>query len=131
MRAHFRYLRSKSFPMIYKTPQVIEFWPLQSPFEDSGFHQDSNSQSGTPLGCEGSFPHTFSHSCEYVMWLSASLLARNLANPRLGRKLKARVTTSFFYKTLQAKKKNNQNNDILLFFKFPIACTKREKKNPQ
>jgi hypothetical protein len=74
----------------------MEFWPLQSPFEDSGVHQDSNSQSGTPLGCEGSFPHTFSHSQEYVVWLSTSLLARNLANPCLGREPKARVVTSYF-----------------------------------
>jgi hypothetical protein len=39
-----------------------------------------------PWECEGSFPHTFLHS-------QASLLARNLANPRLGREPKARVAT--------------------------------------
>jgi hypothetical protein len=50
-------------------------------------------QSGTPLGCEGSFLHTFSHSREYVMRLSTSLLAHNLVNPCLGREPKARVVT--------------------------------------
>jgi len=79
--------------MILETTQAIEFWPLQLPFEDLGVHRDSNSQSGTPLGCEGSFPHTFLHSREYVVWFLASFLACNLANPCLGREPKARVTT--------------------------------------
>ncbi len=46
-----------------------------------------------PRGCEGSFPHTLLHSREYVVWLMASFLAHNLANPRFGREPKARVTT--------------------------------------
>jgi hypothetical protein len=83
----------RAFHWYKKTPQAIEFWPLQSPSEDLGLHWDSNSQNGTPLGCESSFPHTFSHSQEYVVQLSASLLARNLANPCFGREPKARVAT--------------------------------------
>jgi hypothetical protein len=34
-----------------------------------------------PWECEGSLPHTFLHSREYVMWLPGFLLARNLVNP--------------------------------------------------
>jgi hypothetical protein len=59
-------------------------------------------QSGTPLGCEGSFSHTFSCSWEYVVWLPASLLAHNLANPCLHREPKVRIATiSFTYEHFQ------------------------------
>ncbi len=47
----------------------------------------------TPLGCEGSFPHILPHSREYVVWLPASFLAHNLANPGLGHEPNARVVT--------------------------------------
>ncbi len=51
-----------------------------------------------PWGCEGSFLHTLSQS----LWLPASLLARNLANPCLGHEPKAKVATClsliFFWK---------------------------------
>jgi len=46
--------------------------------------------------CEGSFPHTFLHS-------QASLLARNLTSPCLGREPKARVVTSKEREPVKAK----------------------------
>jgi hypothetical protein len=36
--------------MIQRIPQAIEFWPLQSLYENLGVHQDSISQSGNCLG---------------------------------------------------------------------------------
>jgi hypothetical protein len=77
-------------------PQVVEVWPLKSSSKNSGVHRNSNSQ-WTPWGCEGSFLHTFSHSWEYVVWLLASFLARNLANSCLGCEPKVRVTTLYFF----------------------------------
>ncbi len=50
MRAHFRHLRSKSFPMLPRAQQSIEIWPFNSPFEISGVHRDSLSQNGSCLG---------------------------------------------------------------------------------
>jgi hypothetical protein len=52
---------------------------------------------GTPWGCEGSFPHTFSHSREYVVWLSTSFLAHNLTNSCLGHEPKAGVATFYIF----------------------------------
>jgi hypothetical protein len=49
MRAHFRHLRFKSFPMIWRVPQVIEFWPLKLLSEVLRVHRDSISQSGSCL----------------------------------------------------------------------------------
>jgi hypothetical protein len=66
-----------------------------TPSENLRVHEYFNSQSGIPLGCEGSFPHTFSHSRKYVVWLSASLLACNLINPCLSHKPKAKVATNY------------------------------------
>jgi len=85
MRAHFRHLRFKSFSMIQRTPQAIEFWPFKSLSEVSGVHRDSISQSGSCLGSVSvhslTLPHTFLHSREYVMWLLGFLLAHTFALP--------------------------------------------------
>jgi hypothetical protein len=45
MRAHFRHLRFKSFPMIKKTLQSNEFWPLKSLSNHLKVQKGSNSQS--------------------------------------------------------------------------------------
>ncbi len=74
MRAHFRHLHSKSFPI----PQAIEFWPLQSLFEVLEVHRDSISQNGSCLGSVRVhsliLPHTFLRSQEYVMLLPSFFL---------------------------------------------------------
>jgi hypothetical protein len=44
--------------------------------------------------CGGSFPHILLHSQEHEMWFPSSLLAYTFANPYLGRKPKAKITTS-------------------------------------
>jgi hypothetical protein len=56
IQAHFRYLSFKIFPLIEKTPQTIEFWPLQSPFENLGVHWDSNSPKWNSLRVWGFIP---------------------------------------------------------------------------
>jgi len=43
MRGHFRYLRSKTFPMTPRTPQCEVFWALLSNSEHSGVPGDSKS----------------------------------------------------------------------------------------
>ncbi len=75
----------------------LSFDPYNRPLKIRESTKTPTPQSGTPLGCEGSFPHTFSHPREYVVRFSVSLLACNLANPCLGREPKARVTTSCYY----------------------------------
>jgi len=94
MRAHFRHLHSKSFPIIEGTIQSNGFWPLQLLFENLEIHQDSNSQSGSSLGGVGVHSLTLSH----ISW--ASLLARTLASPCFGYEPKARVVIMKIYKTL-------------------------------
>jgi hypothetical protein len=94
MQAHFKHFRSKRFPMIQGTLQSNEFWPLESLSKDSKVHWDSNSQSGSFLGSVRVHSLTLfctlrSTKCDS----QASLLARTLASPCLGRKPKARVTT--------------------------------------
>jgi hypothetical protein len=76
MRAHFRHLRSKSFPMIQRTPQDIEFWPLKSVFEILGVHWDSFSQSGSCLGSVKAHSLTLSYT-------PGSLWCDSRASPRL------------------------------------------------
>ncbi len=46
--------------------------------------------------CEGLFPHTLLHSCEYEMWLLGSVLAHTFVNPCLGHEPKVRVATLLF-----------------------------------
>jgi len=46
-----------------------------------------------PWECEGSFPHTFLHSREYVMWLPGFFWPAPLQPLYLGREPKARVAT--------------------------------------
>jgi hypothetical protein len=71
MRAHFRYLRSKSFPMVPRAQQSIEIWPFNSPSEVSGVHRDSLSQIGSCLGNVRAhsltLSYTFLHSRECVV----------------------------------------------------------------
>jgi len=72
----------------------MEFWPLQSLLEDSGVHQNSNSQSGSSMGSVKVHSLTLSYILGSMRCDSqASLLACNLANPHLGRKPKAKVVT--------------------------------------
>jgi len=121
MRAHFRYLSFKIFPMIQRTPQDIEVWPLQLLSEVSGVHRDFISQSGSCLGSVRvhslTLSNTFSHSrkCDVTPGLSLALtpeLALALAlglplglqpyNPFVfGLEPKARVATSLFHNLLQ------------------------------
>ncbi len=92
MRTHFSHLFSKSFPMIWRTPQSIEFWPLQFLSENLGVHQDSKSQSGSSLGSVKVHSLTLSYNPESMRCDSwASLLAHNLASPCLGCEPKAKV----------------------------------------
>ncbi len=92
MQAHFRDLRSKSFPMIYETPQSNAFWPLQSLFKNLGVHRDSNSQSGSSLGSVKVHSLIFSYNPEKMRCDSrASHLALTLASPCISRETKVRV----------------------------------------
>jgi len=93
MQAHFRIYVPKSFHWYKELFKLLTFYPCNFPLKIRESTGAPTPQSGTPLGCEGSFPHTFSHSREYVVQLSASVLAHNLANLCLGRKPKARVAT--------------------------------------
>jgi hypothetical protein len=62
--------------------------------ENLGIHWNSNSQSGSSFGSVRVHSLTLSYNPESMQRDSwASLLARNLASPCFGRKLKARVTT--------------------------------------
>jgi hypothetical protein len=67
-------------------------WILLS--KDLGIHWDSNSQSGDSLGNVRVHSLTLSYILENMKCDSwASLLARTLANPCLGREPRAKVTT--------------------------------------
>jgi len=70
------------------------FWTLQSPSENSGLHQDSNSQSESSLGNVGVHSLTFSYTHGSMRCDSrASRLACTFVNLCLGRELKAKVVT--------------------------------------
>ncbi len=56
MRAHFRYLRFKKFPMTPKTPQCKVFWALLSSSEHSGVSEDSKPSTFPSVGLH---PHTW------------------------------------------------------------------------
>jgi len=74
----------------------MSFDPLQSPFENSKIHRDSNSQSGSSLGSVGVHSLTFSYIPESMKCDSwASLLARTFASPCLGREPNAKVVTKY------------------------------------
>jgi hypothetical protein len=67
---------------------AIAFWRFGNPL---GLHLPKWE---LPWECEGSFPHTFSHSREHVVWLLSFFFAHNLASPFcFGREPKARVAT--------------------------------------
>jgi hypothetical protein len=84
--------------------EPLSFDPYNRPLKIRESIESPTPQNGTPLGCEGSFSHTFSCSWEYVVWLPASLLAYNLANPCLGCEPKAMVAiVSFTYEHFQIK----------------------------
>ncbi len=94
MQTHFRHLSLKRFSMIYGTLQSNGFWPLQSLFEDSQVHWDSNSQSATPFGSVGIHSFTCSHTPKSMKCDSqASLLAHTFVNLCLCSEPKARVAT--------------------------------------
>ncbi len=98
MWAHFRHLRPKSFPMIQRTFQSNGFWPLQSIFEDSRIHWDSNSQSGSSFGNVEVHSFRFSHILGSMKCDSqVSFLVHTFASHCLGRKPKTRVVTKYFY----------------------------------
>jgi hypothetical protein len=84
---------SRAFHWYKDFLKPLSFDPCNRPLKIRKSTETPNPQSGTPLGCEGSFSHTFSHSREYVVQLPASLLACNLVNPCLGHEPKARVAT--------------------------------------
>jgi hypothetical protein len=86
MEAHFRHLRFNRFPMW--------FFPLQSPSQNLGVHQDSNSQNGSSFGSVK--VHSLTLFCALGSMRCdsrASFLARNLASPYLGCEPKARLAT--------------------------------------
>jgi len=71
----------------------MEFWPMQSLYENSKIHQDSNFQSGSSLGSVKVHSLTLSYTPGRMQRNSqASFLARNLASPCLDYEPKARVT---------------------------------------
>ncbi len=77
MRALFRHLRSKSFPMVPRAHQFIEIWPFNSPSKVSKVHQDSLSQNGSCLGSVSfhslTLPRTSLNSQECVVIPGLSL----------------------------------------------------------
>jgi hypothetical protein len=92
MKTHFKHLRLNIFVMIQKTFQSNGFWPLQSPFENSGVHWDSNSQNGSSLRSvkvHSLTPFCTPGSMRCDFW--ASLLACNLASLCLGCEPKVKV----------------------------------------
>jgi hypothetical protein len=98
MRAHFRHLRSKSFPIILRMPQAIEFWPFKLLFEILEVHRNSISQSGSCLGSVRVHSLTLSYT-PGNMWCDsrASSWPATLQLLCLGRKPKARVATLNFF----------------------------------
>jgi len=81
MRAHFRHLCSKSFPIIWGAPQSNGFWPLQSLSEDLGVHRDFNFQSGSSFGSVRVHSLTLSCTPESMKCDSrVSYLARTFAS---------------------------------------------------
>jgi hypothetical protein len=96
MRTHFRHLWFNMFPMTQKTLWTDGFWPLKLRFENSGVHLGLPTLEFT-WECEGSFLHIL---CILgIMWGDswASLLARNLASPRLRLQHFSKLNFLLFY----------------------------------
>jgi hypothetical protein len=72
------------------------FDPYNRSLKISRVHREFNSQNGNSLGNVSVHSHTLPHS-------QASLLARALASPCLGRKPKARVATPIGLNDIQLK----------------------------
>ncbi len=107
MRAHFRHLRFKSFPIVQKKIQSNEFWPLKLLYEDLGLHQNSI---GTPipkmrtqLGVYGLIP---SHSPTFMwawnvtpelhFWFAPLQALALVTSPRLGSRQKWVICVLYF-----------------------------------
>ncbi len=106
----FKHLRSKRFSMIWRTSQVIEFWPMKSLFEVLGVHRDSISQSGSCLGSVRVHSFTFFYILR-SMWCDSwafSWLAP-LQPLGLGREPKAKVATNNI-NNVKTKKKGKGGN---------------------
>ncbi len=94
MWTHFRHLHFKNFPIIWRTFQSNEFWPLKSLFENLGIHQDSNSQSGSSLNSVGVHSLTLSYTPRSMKCCSwASFLAHTFTSLCLGHEFKNGVVT--------------------------------------
>jgi hypothetical protein len=120
MRAHFRHLCFKIFPMILGTPPSNWFWSLQSLFENLKVHEDSNSQSGSSLGSVEVHFLTLSHTFRSMKCDSQpSHLARSYPSPCLGREPKAKVATSHVIITVVKHSifecKTKQMNNFYIF----------------
>ncbi len=86
---------------------------MQSLFEDSGVHRDSNSQSGSSFGSVRVHSLTLSYTPRNMQHdFRASLLARNLARPYLGHEPKARVVTTRIISNMQEKIRMSLANQV-------------------
>jgi len=90
----------RAFHLYKNILKPLSFDPCNFPLKIRESTGTPTPQSGIPLGCESSFPHTFSHFRKYVIQLPPSLLACNLANPCLGHEPKVRVTTFYLWKIM-------------------------------
>jgi hypothetical protein len=123
MWTHFKDLNFDIFPMVLKKIQSNEFWPLKLFFKNLEVHQDSNSQSESPLRsvwvhsltlsyipesmkCESPLGSVWVHSLtlSYIPGSMkcdsrASLSTRTFAIPCLNHKPKARVMTKTLHLT--------------------------------
>jgi hypothetical protein len=94
IRSHFKHLSSKSFLMIKRTSQSIEFWPLKLLFEILRVHRDSISQSKSCLGSVRVHSLTLSYTFG-SMWCDSWAFSwpTPLQPLCFGREPKARVMT--------------------------------------
>jgi hypothetical protein len=81
----------RPFQWYKQISQSNEFWLLQSPFEGSGVHWDSNSQSGSSLGSVGVHALTLSYTPRSMncgsrvhIWPVPLQALALVLNPRLG-----------------------------------------------
>ncbi len=95
MLTHFRHINLKSFPMVWRTFQSNEFWPLKLFFWKFGSSLGIQLPKWIQLGNVWVLSLTFSYtpgSMKCDPW--ASLLARTFASPYFGCKPKAKVMIS-------------------------------------
>jgi hypothetical protein len=91
MWAHFIFLRLKSFPMVYKTLQSNEFWPLQSPSKNLESIGIPTPKMGAHLGIWGFilshspiFSRTWNVTPGLHSWPTALQALVLITSPKLG-----------------------------------------------